>query len=107
MIEQPQREVGPNHPGQLAVAVRDLWMTFPGPQVGKEVHVLERINVEVRQGEFVCFVGPSGCGKTTLLNIIGGFVTATRGEVLVEGEPVHGPDPRRIFIFQEGAFSPG
>lgn len=88
------------------MAVRDLWMTFPGPKGGEEIHVLEGINVEVRQGEFVCFVGPSGCGKTTLLNIIGGFLTPTRGEVLVEGEPVRGPDPRRIFIFQEGGVFP-
>jgi ABC-type nitrate/sulfonate/bicarbonate transport system ATPase subunit len=68
--------------------------------------VLERINVEVQRGEFVCFVGPSGCGKTTLLNIIAGFQVATRGDVLVEGERVRGPNPRRIFIFQEGAVFP-
>jgi NitT/TauT family transport system ATP-binding protein len=88
-----------------AVAVRDLWVTFAGP-AGEGVRVLERITVEVRRGEFVCFVGPSGCGKTTLLNVIGGFVAATRGKVLVEGEPVRGPDPRRIFIFQEGGIFP-
>ncbi len=105
VTEQPQGEA-PNPPGQAAVAVRDLWMTFPGPRGGKEVRVLERINVEVRRGEFVCFVGPSGCGKTTLLNIVGGFLAATRGEVLVEGEPVRGPDPRRIFIFQDGGVFP-
>jgi ABC-type nitrate/sulfonate/bicarbonate transport system ATPase subunit len=81
-------------------------MTFPGPRGGQGVRVLERIDVEVRQGEFVCFVGPSGCGKTTLLNIIAGFLPAPRGEVLVEGEPVRGPDPRRIFIFQEGGVFP-
>lgn len=94
------------HGGQSAVVVRDLWMTFPGPQAGKEVRVLEQINVEVREGEFICFVGPSGCGKTTLLNIISGFLRATRGQVLVEGEPVRGPDRRRIFIFQEGGVFP-
>jgi NitT/TauT family transport system ATP-binding protein len=106
VIEQPQGEAPPNQPGPAAVAVRDLGMTFPGPGGGQEIRVLERINVEVRRGEFVCFVGPSGCGKTTLLNIIGGFLAATRGEVLVEGKPVHGPDPRRIFIFQEGGVFP-
>jgi ABC-type nitrate/sulfonate/bicarbonate transport system ATPase subunit len=62
--------------------------------------------VEVRHGEFVCFVGPSGCGKSTLLNIVAGFLTATRGELLVEGEPVRGPDPRRIFVFQENGVFP-
>src|ERR1700730_15291857 len=91
---------------QSAVSVRDLWMTYPGPRAGQEVQVLERVNVEVLRGEFVCFVGMSGCGKTTLLNIIAGFLKATRGTVLVEGQPVHGPDPRRLFIFQEGGVFP-
>ena len=88
------------------VAVRDLWLSYPGRHGGESVHVLERVNVNIRRGEFVCLVGPSGCGKTTLLNIIGGFLQPTRGEVLVEGTPVQGPDPRRIFIFQEGGVFP-
>src|SRR6516164_2177541 len=92
--------------GRSAVVIRDLWMSFPGKRAGEPVHVLERINVEVRYGEFVCVVGPSGCGKSTLLNIVGGFLTATRGELLVEGEPVRGPDPRRIFVFQENGVFP-
>jgi NitT/TauT family transport system ATP-binding protein len=93
-------------PGRPAIVVRDVWMTYPGQHAGEAVHVLERVHLEVQEGEFVCLVGPSGCGKTTLLNIIGGFLTATRGEVIVEGEPVRGPDPRRIFIFQEGGVFP-
>ncbi len=88
------------------VSIRGLWLTYPGTRWGPPVHVLEDVNLEVRRGEFVCIVGPSGCGKTTLLNIIGGFLTATRGEVLVEGAPVQGPDRRRIFIFQEGGVFP-
>jgi ABC-type nitrate/sulfonate/bicarbonate transport system ATPase subunit len=96
----------PAYAGRLAVSVRDLWMTFPGTRSGEDIHVLENINLEVAAGQFICIVGPSGCGKTTLLNIIGGFLTGTRGEVLVQGEPVRGPDPRRIFIFQEGGVFP-
>ena len=87
-----------------AVSVRGLWMSFPGKK--GPVHVLENINAEVARGEFVCIVGPSGCGKSTLLNIIGGFLRASAGEVLVEGEPVTGPDPRRIFVFQENGVFP-
>jgi ABC-type nitrate/sulfonate/bicarbonate transport system ATPase subunit len=67
---------------------------------------LEHIDLEVREGEFVCIVGPSGCGKSTLLNIIGGFLKRSRGEVLVEGQPVAGPDPRRVFVFQENGVFP-
>jgi NitT/TauT family transport system ATP-binding protein len=90
--------------GSPEVIVRDLWLTYGTGAA--TVHVLERVSIEVFAGEFVCIVGPSGCGKTTLLNIIGGFLQPTRGEVIVEGAPVNGPDPRRIFIFQEGGVFP-
>lgn len=102
-----EQAVALNNPlGRPAIVIRDLWATFTTPRAGDEVRVLERINLEVGRGEFVCVVGPSGCGKTTLLNIVGGFLPATRGEILVEGESVRGPDSRRIFIFQEGGIFP-
>jgi ABC-type nitrate/sulfonate/bicarbonate transport system ATPase subunit len=82
------------------VRARGLRMAYPG------VEVLSGIDLEVRRGEFVCIVGPSGCGKSTLLNIIAGFVAPSGGELQVEGEPVKGPDPRRIFVFQESAVFP-
>lgn len=88
------------------ISIRDLWMSFPGKQSGQLIHVLERINLEITPGEFVCIVGPSGCGKSTLLNIVGGFLHQTRGDALVEGERVAGPDPRRIFVFQENGVFP-
>jgi len=68
--------------------------------------VLKDINLDVREGEFVCILGPSGCGKSTLLNIVGGFVQPTSGEVTIDGERVTGPDPRRIFVFQERGVFP-
>src|SRR5690606_21572510 len=86
--------------------VRDTWMSFPGKSNGKYVHVLENVNFDIRAGEFVCIVGPSGCGKSTMLNILGGFLKETRGEVRVEGAPVTGPDPGRIFVFQENGVFP-
>ena len=88
------------------ISVRDAWMSFAGKSADRPVHVLERVTCDVKAGEFVCIVGPSGCGKSTLLNIIGGFLRETRGEVLVEGKPVAGPDPGRIFVFQENGVFP-
>jgi len=81
-------------------------MTFPAQNRSSQpVHVLEDVNLDVMEGEFVCLVGPSGCGKSTFLNIAGGFLSATAGEMLADGVPVTGPDPKRVFIFQEnGAF---
>jgi NitT/TauT family transport system ATP-binding protein len=81
-------------------------IAFPGKRAGEEISVLEDINAQVARGEFVCLVGPSGCGKSTLLNIVGGFISADAGEVIVEGEQVRGPDPRRIFVFQENGVFP-
>ena len=70
------------------------------------VRVLDDINLSVGAGEFVCILGPSGCGKSTLLNIAGGFVEPLEGEVSIDGEKVSGPDPRRIFVFQERGVFP-
>jgi NitT/TauT family transport system ATP-binding protein len=88
------------------IKVEDLWMTYPGRRAEDSVHVLENVQFTVRPGEFVCIVGPSGCGKTTLLNVLGGFVKQTRGSAMVEGEPVQGPHPSRIFVFQENGVFP-
>jgi len=71
-----------------------------------DVRVLEDIHLSVREGEFVCLLGPSGCGKSTLLNIVGGFIEPLEGEVRIDGERVSGPDPRRIFVFQERGVFP-
>ena len=91
---------------RCAVSIRRVSMIFPGKGKGEEIDVLEDVTADVAHGEFVCIVGPSGCGKSTLLNIVAGFLDATSGEVLVENEPVRGPDPRRIFVFQENGVFP-
>jgi NitT/TauT family transport system ATP-binding protein len=73
---------------------------------GKSFPVLEDINLDVSDGEFICLVGPSGCGKSTLLNLMGGFLSQTRGSITIDGQAVHGPDPRRILVFQERGVFP-
>jgi NitT/TauT family transport system ATP-binding protein len=73
---------------------------------GKSFSVLEDINLDVSDGEFVCLVGPSGCGKSTLLNLMGGFLAPTSGSITIDGQPVQGPDPRRILVFQERGVFP-
>ena len=70
------------------------------------IDVLQHIDLDVREGEFVCILGPSGCGKSTLLNIVAGFLEPTGGEVTIDGERVTAPDPRRIFVFQERGVFP-
>ncbi len=86
------------------LSVRNLGMMFE--RDGKVTPVLENIALDVADGEFVCLLGPSGCGKSTLLNTMAGFLSPTSGEVRVDGEIVRGPDPRRIFVFQERGVFP-
>lgn len=73
---------------------------------GKILPVLENIDLEVSNGEFVCLLGPSGCGKSTLLSAMAGFLKPTSGAIRIDGEIVNGPDPRRIFVFQERGVFP-
>ncbi|MCK6544584.1 ABC transporter ATP-binding protein [Myxococcota bacterium] len=89
---------------QVKVSVEGVNKIFDAN--GKRTYVLEDVDLTIREGEFIVILGPSGCGKTTLLNIIGGFVDASNGRVLIDGKPVHGPDPRRIFVFQERGVFP-
>jgi NitT/TauT family transport system ATP-binding protein len=71
-----------------------------------KLHVLDRVNLEVARGEFLCLLGPSGCGKSTLFNIIAGLEAPDSGHVMVEGQPVTGPGPDRVVVFQDGALFP-
>ena len=54
-----------------------------------EIHVLNNINLQIEDGEFVALVGASGSGKSTFMNIIGALDTPTSGEYILDNEPVH------------------
>lgn len=69
---------------------------------GNTYPVLQGINMEVNQGEFIAVMGPSGSGKTTLLNIISGFLSADSGSVMIGAENMLHTDKisRRKFVHQ-------
>jgi NitT/TauT family transport system ATP-binding protein len=90
--------------GRPKVVFRGVGKTFR--RKGEDLEVLRDIHLEVGEGEFVCLLGPSGCGKSTLLNIAGGFEKPSGGSVQVDGQEVTGPDPRRVFVFQEYGIFP-
>ena len=67
---------------------------------------LEGINLEIRDGEFLCLVGHSGCGKSTMLSLIAGLEHPTRGQILIDDRPIMGPGPDRSIVFQSYSLFP-
>lgn len=65
-----------------------------------EVVALKDVNLEIEKGDFVVVLGPSGCGKTTMLNIIGGIDTPTRGRVIFNGTDVSALDEEKLTLYR-------
>jgi NitT/TauT family transport system ATP-binding protein len=91
-------------PARTVLHLAGVGMAFA--RDGSMLSVLDGINLDVSEGEFVCVVGPSGCGKSTLLSIIGGFLTPTAGVLRFCDRPVSAPDARCILVFQERGLFP-
>jgi NitT/TauT family transport system ATP-binding protein len=85
--------------------VRDLSKSFPRED-GSELTVLDHLNLEVKDKEFVCILGSSGCGKTTLLRLISGLDTASAGTISLDSEEIKGPSSKVGFVFQEYSLFP-
>lgn len=100
-----ERQVSPGTNGAWPkLRVQHVSKTFQSKN--ENVYVLEDINLEIQQGEFVCIVGPSGCGKTTLLNIVAGLENADSGVVWADDHKINGAGTDRVVIFQEAALFP-
>jgi NitT/TauT family transport system ATP-binding protein len=83
------------------IELRNVWKEY-GEQV-----VLEGLNLRVKAGEFCTIVGASGCGKTTLLRMLLGEETPTRGEILLDGARLKAePGPDRGIVFQRYSVFP-
>lgn len=89
----------------MALVIKNLSKSFVRRGVG-ELRVLEDIDLDVQDGEFVCILGPTGCGKSTLLNIIAGLEQPDSGELLIDGEKTQGLSPDRMLLFQEPSLFP-
>jgi NitT/TauT family transport system ATP-binding protein len=81
------------------IEFRELTKVFE-QENGRDVAVIDPLDLSIAEGEFVVFVGPSGCGKTTVMRMVGGLETPTTGDVLLRGRPVTGPSREKGMVFQ-------
>ena len=87
------------------IAFRDVSRRFDVGDRGSFL-ALDRLSLDIGDGEFVTVVGPSGCGKSTAMNIAAGLLAPSSGTILVDDAAVHGPGPERGIIFQQYALFP-
>jgi NitT/TauT family transport system ATP-binding protein len=112
----PARDCAPMNPGagmneparpllsgnrDQAIEVRDISFEYDADRV-RTVAVRD-VSFTVDDGEFLCIFGPSGCGKTTILNMLAGFLTPTKGEIRIGGKPVVTGRQDRGVVFQDFA----
>jgi ABC-type lipoprotein export system ATPase subunit len=89
--------------------LRDVSKTYQSVSDGPAVNVLDKVSLEIEQGESAAIVGPSGSGKSTLLNILGTLDRPTTGQVFLEGRDIAQLDEKQLaaarnrqigFVFQ-------
>lgn len=96
-------------PGDPFIRVSGLSKSYTIKRRGQKPAVstiLDGLEFEIGQGEFVSVIGPSGCGKTTLLNMVAGLTEPTSGSITVAGKEVNGPGADRGVVFQQDAIFP-
>jgi len=88
----------------IKIQVQNVGKGFPSDT--GTLAVIDDLNFEVGDGEFIAIVGPSGCGKTTLMNIIAGFLAPDSGSIQVDGAPRTEPNSKGVLITQQGSVFP-
>ncbi|MGH4052553.1 MAG: ABC transporter ATP-binding protein [Clostridium sp.] len=86
------------------VTLKDINLMYSGEK--GEVVALQEINLDIKEGEFICVLGPSGCGKSTLLKILAGFLKPSKGKAKMDNELITGPDWHKGVVFQSPILYP-
>jgi NitT/TauT family transport system ATP-binding protein len=84
---------------QPLLQVQDVSLEYRS--AGRIVRATHRVSFDVHRGDRFVLLGPSGCGKSSLLKAAAGFLDPVEGSIALNGEPVRGPGPDRVVVFQE------
>ena len=84
---------------QALLQVQDLDLEYRTRE--RRVRATHQVSFEVHGADRFVLLGPSGCGKSSLLKSVAGFLPPLHGEIRLEGQPIKGPGPDRIVVFQE------
>ncbi|SDS80318.1 ABC transporter ATP-binding protein [Bradyrhizobium canariense] len=93
------------HRGRTFITIENVEKKF-STHSGDVVTALAKVNLDIRENEFVSVVGPSGCGKTTLLRILAGLSSVTSGVVKFDGDSLRGPRSDVGIVFQQALLLP-
>lgn len=89
---------------QYKIEIKDVSFDYIDKKTKFEA--LDHVNLQIREGEFVCILGSSGCGKSTLLSLLNGLNKVKSGKILIDGEPINGPGTNRAVVFQHYSLFP-
>ena len=84
---------------QPLLQVQDLDLEYRTRE--RRVRATHQVSFEVHGADRFILLGPSGCGKSSLLKSVAGFLPPLHGEIRLDGQPIKGPGPDRIVVFQE------
>ena len=84
----------------MKLSVSDLSFSY------ESTPILENIQFQIQPGEFVSILGPSGCGKSTILNLLAGLLSLEHGQILVDGNPIHGVSGHFAYMPQNDLLFP-
>jgi len=94
-----------NNTEEILLGTKGISKSYP-KGAGREILILDDINIRVKNGEFIALLGPSGAGKSTLLRILAGLSSPSDGQVLYHGLPVAEARPKLAMVFQSFALFP-
>jgi NitT/TauT family transport system ATP-binding protein len=88
------------------VDFQDVWLAYNDELLSQNHFAVEAIDLQVRKGEFIAIVGPSGCGKSTFMKLATGLRMPSKGNILIDQEPVTGPLKISGMAFQAPSLLP-